>query len=31
KIDPSTLPVDTNLRAENLSVGDFVSLANFLS
>ncbi|MBK2357177.1 16S rRNA (adenine(1518)-N(6)/adenine(1519)-N(6))-dimethyltransferase RsmA [Francisella hispaniensis] len=31
KIDPNTLPVDTNLRAENLSVGDFVSLANFLS
>ncbi|MDE4946879.1 16S rRNA (adenine(1518)-N(6)/adenine(1519)-N(6))-dimethyltransferase, partial [Francisella tularensis subsp. holarctica] len=30
KIDPSTLPVDTNLRAENFSVGDFVSLANFL-
>ncbi|MDE4938313.1 rRNA adenine N-6-methyltransferase family protein, partial [Francisella tularensis] len=31
KIDPSTLPVDTKLRAENLSVGDFVSLANFVS
>ena len=31
KIDPNILPVDTNLRAENLSVGDFVSLANFLS
>lgn len=31
KIDPNTLPVDTNLRAENLSVGDFVNLVNFLS
>ncbi|MDE5000810.1 16S rRNA (adenine(1518)-N(6)/adenine(1519)-N(6))-dimethyltransferase, partial [Francisella tularensis subsp. holarctica] len=31
KIDPRTLPVDSNLRAENFSVGDFVSLANFFS
>lgn len=30
-IDPSSLPVDTKLRAENLTVEDFVSLANFLS
>lgn len=30
-IDPTTLPVDTKLRAENLSVEDFVNLANFLS
>ncbi|GMN90088.1 16S rRNA (adenine(1518)-N(6)/adenine(1519)-N(6))-dimethyltransferase RsmA [Francisella sciaenopsi] len=29
-VDPSTLPVDTKLRAENLSMEDFVSLANFL-
>ncbi|MEY8703142.1 16S rRNA (adenine(1518)-N(6)/adenine(1519)-N(6))-dimethyltransferase RsmA [Francisella philomiragia] len=29
-IDPNTLPVDTKLRAENLSMEDFVSLANFL-
>lgn len=29
-VDPSTLPVNTKLRAENLSVEDFVSLANFL-
>ncbi|QIW09742.1 16S rRNA (adenine(1518)-N(6)/adenine(1519)-N(6))-dimethyltransferase RsmA [Francisella sp. LA112445] len=31
EIDPSTLPIDTKLRAENLSVKDFVCLANFLS
>jgi 16S rRNA (adenine1518-N6/adenine1519-N6)-dimethyltransferase len=30
-IDPQSLPIDTKLRAENLSVEDFVSLANFLS
>ncbi|WP_150466569.1 16S rRNA (adenine(1518)-N(6)/adenine(1519)-N(6))-dimethyltransferase RsmA [Francisella sp. SYW-9] len=30
-IDPNTLPIDTKLRAENLSVKDFVCLANFLS
>lgn len=30
-IDPNTLPVNTKLRAENLSVEDFVCLANFLS
>jgi 16S rRNA (adenine1518-N6/adenine1519-N6)-dimethyltransferase len=31
EIDLSTLPIDTKLRAENLSVKDFVCLANFLS
>ncbi|MED7789192.1 16S rRNA (adenine(1518)-N(6)/adenine(1519)-N(6))-dimethyltransferase RsmA [Francisella sp. 19X1-34] len=31
QIDPNTLPIDTKLRAENLSVEDFVCLANFLS
>ncbi|AJC49385.1 16S rRNA (adenine(1518)-N(6)/adenine(1519)-N(6))-dimethyltransferase RsmA [Allofrancisella guangzhouensis] len=30
-IDSRCLPIDTNLRAENLSVNDFVNLANFLS
>ncbi|AIT09160.1 16S rRNA methyltransferase [Candidatus Francisella endociliophora] len=30
-IDPDSLPVNTKLRAENLSVDDFVNLANFLS
>ncbi|API86381.1 16S rRNA (adenine(1518)-N(6)/adenine(1519)-N(6))-dimethyltransferase RsmA [Francisella uliginis] len=30
-IDVDTLPINTKLRAENLSVEDFVCLANFLS
>lgn len=30
-IDLNTLPIDAKLRAENLSVDDFVCLANFLS
>ncbi|KEI35557.1 SSU rRNA (adenine(1518)-N(6)/adenine(1519)-N(6))-dimethyltransferase [Francisella sp. W12-1067] len=30
-INSNCLPIDTSLRAENLSVNDFVNLANFLS
>ena len=30
ELEVSSLPVDTRLRAENLSVSDYVTLSNFL-